>query len=84
MSKLKKSEAFTREREREIEQVSSLFVICLYAQCYIHTLLFELKKNQSWAQLYFILSAFYLKVVESVNELAQIMKDLSVLVIDQV
>ncbi|KAG2603828.1 hypothetical protein PVAP13_4NG030100 [Panicum virgatum] len=43
MSKLKKSEAFTREREREIEQV-----------------------------------------VESVNELAQIMKDLSVLVIDQV
>ncbi|KAL6606321.1 hypothetical protein ACP70R_041974 [Stipagrostis hirtigluma subsp. patula] len=42
MSKLKKSEAFTREREREIEQV-----------------------------------------VESVNELAQIMKDLSVLVIDQ-
>jgi hypothetical protein len=26
MSKLKKSEAFTREREREIEQVSSLFV----------------------------------------------------------
>lgn len=44
MSKLKKSEAFTREREREIEQVSSLFVICLYAQCYIHTLLFELKK----------------------------------------
>ncbi|XP_062233749.1 syntaxin-43-like [Phragmites australis] len=41
-SKLKKSEAFTREREREIEQV-----------------------------------------VESVNELAQIMKDLSVLVIDQ-
>ncbi|WVZ82831.1 hypothetical protein U9M48_030046 [Paspalum notatum var. saurae] len=42
MSKLKKSEAFTREREREIEQV-----------------------------------------VESVNELAQTMKDLSVLVIDQ-
>ncbi|CAL5044978.1 unnamed protein product [Urochloa decumbens] len=42
MSKLKKSEAFNREREREIEQV-----------------------------------------VESVNELAQIMKDLSVLVIDQ-
>ncbi|XP_031101692.1 syntaxin-41-like isoform X1 [Ipomoea triloba] len=42
MSKLKKSEAFTAEREREIEQV-----------------------------------------VESVNELAQIMKDLSVLVIDQ-
>ncbi|KAJ6775401.1 SYNTAXIN-43-LIKE [Salix purpurea] len=42
MAKLKKSEAFTVEREREIEQV-----------------------------------------VESVNELAQIMKDLSVLVIDQ-
>ncbi|KAJ6802502.1 syntaxin-41-like [Iris pallida] len=42
MSQLKKSEAFTREREREIVQV-----------------------------------------VESVNELAQIMKDLSVLVIDQ-
>ncbi|KAG0512468.1 hypothetical protein BDA96_10G016100 [Sorghum bicolor] len=42
MSKLKKSQAFTREREREIEQV-----------------------------------------VESVNELAQIMKDPSVLVIDQ-
>ncbi|KAK1295030.1 Syntaxin-43 [Acorus calamus] len=42
MSKLKKSEAFTREREREIQQV-----------------------------------------VESVNELAQIMKDLSILVIDQ-
>ncbi|OAY80743.1 syntaxin-41-like [Ananas comosus] len=42
MSKLKKSEVFTREREREIQQV-----------------------------------------VESVNELAQIMKDLSVLVIDQ-
>ncbi|KAG1362760.1 Syntaxin-43 [Cocos nucifera] len=42
MSQLKKSEAFTREREREIEQI-----------------------------------------VESVNELAQIMKDLSVLVIDQ-
>ncbi|XP_072993926.1 tlg2p-like protein a [Typha latifolia] len=42
MSKLKKSEAFTREREREITQV-----------------------------------------VESVKELAQIMKDLSVLVIDQ-
>ncbi|XP_038982878.1 syntaxin-41-like [Phoenix dactylifera] len=42
MSQLKKSEAFTREREREIEQV-----------------------------------------VESVSELAQIMKDLSVLVIDQ-
>ncbi|KDP23421.1 hypothetical protein JCGZ_23254 [Jatropha curcas] len=42
MSKLKKSEAFTVEREREIQQV-----------------------------------------VESVNELAQIMKDLSVLVIDQ-
>ncbi|XP_078432744.1 syntaxin-43-like isoform X2 [Wolffia australiana] len=42
VSKLKKKEAFTREREREIEQV-----------------------------------------VESVNDLAQIMKDLSVLVIDQ-
>lgn len=42
MSKLKQSEAFTVEREREIQQV-----------------------------------------VESVNELAQIMKDLSVLVIDQ-
>ncbi|KAF5182687.1 Syntaxin-like protein [Thalictrum thalictroides] len=42
MSKLKKSEAFTAEREKEINQV-----------------------------------------VESVNELAQIMKDLSVLVIDQ-
>ncbi|KAG0497864.1 hypothetical protein HPP92_002555 [Vanilla planifolia] len=42
MSKLKRSEAFTKEREREIIQV-----------------------------------------VESVNELAQIMKDLSVLVIDQ-
>ncbi|XP_011023746.1 PREDICTED: syntaxin-43-like [Populus euphratica] len=42
MAKLKRSEAFTVEREREIEQV-----------------------------------------VESVNELAQIMKDLSVLVIDQ-
>lgn len=42
MTKLKKSEAFTAEREREIQQV-----------------------------------------VESVNELAQIMKDLSVLVIDQ-
>ncbi|CAA6667794.1 unnamed protein product [Spirodela intermedia] len=42
VSKLKKREAFTREREREIEQV-----------------------------------------VESVNDLAQIMKDLSVLVIDQ-
>lgn len=42
MAKLKKSEAFTVEREKEIEQV-----------------------------------------VESVNELAQIMKDLSVLVIDQ-
>ncbi|KAK4339705.1 hypothetical protein RND71_041167 [Anisodus tanguticus] len=42
MSKLKKSEAFTVEREREIQQV-----------------------------------------VESVNDLAQIMKDLSVLVIDQ-
>ncbi|KAK9086342.1 hypothetical protein Syun_028736 [Stephania yunnanensis] len=42
MSRLKKSEAFTAEREREISQV-----------------------------------------VESVNELAQIMKDLSVLVIDQ-
>ncbi|KAK6119036.1 hypothetical protein DH2020_047225 [Rehmannia glutinosa] len=43
MAKLKKSEAFTAEREREIQQV-----------------------------------------VESVHELAQIMKDLSVLVIDQV
>lgn len=43
MAKLKKSEAFTVEREKEIQQV-----------------------------------------VESVNELAQIMKDLSVLVIDQV
>ncbi|XP_044482322.1 syntaxin-43-like [Mangifera indica] len=42
IAKLKKSEAFTAEREREIQQV-----------------------------------------VESVNELAQIMKDLSVLVIDQ-
>ncbi|KAK9292298.1 hypothetical protein L1049_020262 [Liquidambar formosana] len=42
MAKLRKSEAFTAEREREIQQV-----------------------------------------VESVNELAQIMKDLSVLVIDQ-
>ncbi|KAI4301729.1 hypothetical protein L6164_034977 [Bauhinia variegata] len=42
MAKLKKSEAFTEEREKEIQQV-----------------------------------------VESVNELAQIMKDLSVLVIDQ-
>ncbi|WOL04344.1 syntaxin-43-like [Canna indica] len=42
MSQLKKNEAFTREREREIAQV-----------------------------------------VESVNELAQIMKDLSILVIDQ-
>ncbi|KAM3704668.1 syntaxin-43-like [Castanea sativa] len=42
MTKIKKSEAFTAEREREIQQV-----------------------------------------VESVNELAQIMKDLSVLVIDQ-
>jgi syntaxin 16 len=42
MARLKKSEAFTKEREREIQQV-----------------------------------------VESVNELAQIMKDLSVLVIDQ-
>ncbi|KAG6751524.1 hypothetical protein POTOM_043716 [Populus tomentosa] len=50
MAKLKKSEAFTVEREREIQQAS---------KC-------------SWPF-----------VVESVNELAQIMKDLSVLVIDQ-
>ncbi|RXI01781.1 hypothetical protein DVH24_015130 [Malus domestica] len=49
MAKIKKNEAFTAEREREIQQASEdLFV-----------------------------------VVESVNELAQIMKDLSVLVIDQ-
>ncbi|MQL71160.1 hypothetical protein Taro_003435 [Colocasia esculenta] len=47
MSKLKRTEAFTKEREREITQ------------------------------------AKILSVVESVNELAQIMKDLSVLVIDQ-
>ncbi|WRX23250.1 Target SNARE coiled-coil homology domain - like 6 [Theobroma cacao] len=48
MAKLKRSEAFTVEREREIQQASILLL-----------------------------------VVESVNELAQIMKDLSVLVIDQ-
>ncbi|KAF7805071.1 syntaxin-43-like isoform X1 [Senna tora] len=50
MAKLKKSEAFTVEREKEIQQAS---------------------KSSLFA------------VVESVNELAQIMKDLSVLVIDQ-
>ncbi|CAI0551620.1 unnamed protein product [Linum tenue] len=50
MARVKKTEAFTAEREREIQQASE-------------TLL-----------------GF---VVESVNELAQIMKDLSVLVIDQ-
>ncbi|RWV94741.1 hypothetical protein GW17_00042691 [Ensete ventricosum] len=49
MSALKRSEVLTREREREIVQVSLEYL-----------------------------------VVESVNELAQIMKDLSVLVIDQV
>ncbi|KAK8712468.1 hypothetical protein V6N13_147708 [Hibiscus sabdariffa] len=49
MAKLKQSEAYTVEREREIQQASSVL----------------------------------LTVVESVNELAQIMKDLSVLVIDQ-
>ncbi|KAK8689357.1 hypothetical protein V6N13_088078 [Hibiscus sabdariffa] len=49
MAKLKQSEAYTVEREREIQQASSAL----------------------------------LTVVESVNELAQIMKDLSVLVIDQ-
>ncbi|CAN1784290.1 SYP43 [Linum perenne] len=49
-ARVKKSEAFTAEREREIQQASA---------------------------------KFYFQVVESVNELAQIMKDLSVLVIDQ-
>ncbi|KAJ4839496.1 Syntaxin-43 [Turnera subulata] len=49
MAKIKKSEAFTLEREREIQQASDSLNL----------------------------------VVESVNELAQIMKDLSVLVIDQ-
>lgn len=72
MLKLKKNEAFTAEREREIRQVifweysfsvSSFF--CLQDPYDFD--LYELPQ-----------------VVESVNELAQIMKDLSVLVVDQV
>ncbi|KAJ0013930.1 hypothetical protein Pint_19743 [Pistacia integerrima] len=55
IAKLKKREAFTAEREREIQQASGSCSLTL----------------------------FILYVVESVNELAQIMKDLSVLVIDQ-
>ncbi|RWW16619.1 hypothetical protein GW17_00019488, partial [Ensete ventricosum] len=58
LSTLKRSEAFTREREREIVQV----II-------------------TWSILF--VSGLDAHVVESVNELAQIMKDLSVLVIDQ-
>ena len=49
----------------------------LYA---IYTLLL----TSHFPEVCFLLYACCLKVVESVNELAQIMKDLSVLVIDQV
>lgn len=70
MAKLKKSEAFTAEREREIQQVNSSFIL----------ILLEMQNNRKLIFWHF----HWFKVVESVNELAQIMKDLSVLVIDQV
>lgn len=79
MSKLKKSEAFTREREREIEQVSLKKNISLMVPLINHTFL-----TAHVTEVCLLLCACCLKVVESVNELAQIMKDLSVLVIDQV
>lgn len=78
MAKLKKSEAFTAEREREIQQASDLF----------HFIFFYIKANLTISSLLtkriIPLTISDLQVVESVNELAQIMKDLSVLVIDQV
>lgn len=73
MSKLKKSEAIAVEREREIQQASQ----DVYAVPFIHIDNF-LMTDQNW--FFFPIQ----KVVESVSELAQIMRDLSVLVIDQV
>ncbi|PON67026.1 t-SNARE [Parasponia andersonii] len=58
LAKLKKSEAFSVEREREIQQASE--DLCTWCLTFLAP-----------------------SVVESVNELAQIMRDLSVLVIDQ-
>lgn len=73
MAKLKKSEAFTVEREKEIQQVSKS---CIYALLLMTYFVFQMDLEPFCCLL--------LQVVESVNELAQIMKDLSVLVIDQV
>jgi syntaxin 16 len=77
MSKLKKSEAFTREREREIEQVSFIY----FPDGSVNRIFILLLTAHVLKSVYYCCG---LKVVESVNELAQIMKDLSVLVIDQV
>ena len=74
MAKLKRSEAFTVEREREIQQASAPFLIF-----FLPDLLSQLSLTN-----YLYILKYFLQVVESVNELAQIMKDLSVLVIDQV
>lgn len=71
MAKVRKTEAFTAEREREIQQVSrkNHSPYSLHSCVHLYSLFNQLTSIQ---------------VVESVNELAQIMKDLSVLVIDQV
>jgi syntaxin 16 len=75
MAKLKKSEAFTVEREKEIQQVRKS-CICTVIHDTFNSMLSSQLIHSFWCLL--------LQVVESVNELAQIMKDLSVLVIDQV
>ncbi|KAK4796915.1 hypothetical protein SAY86_029241 [Trapa natans] len=71
MARLKKSEALSAEREREIQQV-------VKTSYQFH---FSTKSHAlSFMNSYFL---SFLQVAQSVNELAQIMKDLSVLVIDQ-
>jgi len=75
MAKLKKSEAFTVEREKEIQQVSKS-CICTVINDTFNFVVFSIDSQSFYCLL--------IQVVESVNELAQIMKDLSVLVIDQV
>jgi len=75
MAKLKKSEAFTVEREKEIQQVSKS-CICTVINNKFNSVVFSIDSQRFCCLL--------IQVVESVNELAQIMKDLSVLVIDQV
>lgn len=86
MAKIKKGEELSVEREKEIQQASAYTVVYVLSCLFLthgFPFFFFLFMQSVIVFFFFFLLCIIVQVVESVNDLAQIMKDLSALVIDQ-